>query len=135
MKRVVTVFWLASTFAISGIAVAGGAHATPPPPPTFCDYALSVPEVVQVSGASMVTATLTPVQCGAPFRPYASVVCIQGAEAATQCTQARESATAQVFMPYHPGATYTSSGRGLGTVFNDMSEPNWQIVGPLTAVL
>jgi hypothetical protein len=105
MKRVVTVFWLASTFAISGVAIAGGAHATPPPPPTFCDYALSVPEVVQVSGASMVTATLTPVQCGAPF------------------------------MPYHPGATYTSSGRGLGTVFNDMSEPNWQIVGPLPAVL
>ena len=43
---------------------------------------------------------------------------------------------AQVFYePYRPGATYISTGRGLGTLFNDMSEPNWQVLGPVSATL
>jgi hypothetical protein len=90
---------------------------------------------VQVSGADMVTATLTPAGCAGAFRPYISMVCVQGADSAPQCTQARETDTAQVYTPYRPGATYTSSGRGLGTLFNDMTEPNWQLLGPFTAVL
>jgi hypothetical protein len=136
MNRALVVIWAASTLVLSDVAGAGGAHADPPPPPgTLCSFTLSPPQVVQVSGKDMVTATLTPEGCAGAFRPHVSVVCVQGADAETQCSQARETATAQVYSPYRPGVTYTSTGRGLGTLFNDASEPNWQLLGPLTAVL
>lgn len=78
---------------------------------------------------------MTPAGCGGPFRPYLSVVCVQDGGSPAQCTQARDADTAQVYAPYHPGGTYTSTGRGLGTVFNDAPEPNWQLLGPFTAAL
>src|ERR1700733_541339 len=136
MNRPVMVLWVAATVALRGVAAAGGAHAEPPPPPgTPCSFTLSPPQVVQLSGASMVTATVTPAGCGGPFRPYLSVVCVQDGGLPSQCTQARDADTAQVYAPYHPGGTYTSTGRGLGTVFNDAPEPNWQLLGPFTAAL
>ena len=135
MNRALVVFGVASTVLLGGIAGASGAQAEPAPPGTLCSFNLSPPERVQVSGADMVTATLTPAGCAGAFRPYISMVCVQGADSAPQCTQARETDTAQVYTPYRPGATYTSSGRGLGTLFNDMTEPNWQLLGPFTAVL
>jgi hypothetical protein len=136
MSWALKVVWLTSSVTLGAVAVASGAHADPPPPPgTLCSYTLSPPQVVQVSGKDMVTATLTPDGCAGAFRPYLSVVCVQGGSAPNTCTQARETDTAQVYAPYQPGATYTSSGRGLGTLFNDMAEPNWQLVGPITAAL
>ena len=83
----------------------------------------------------MVTAAVTPTGCAGPFRPRLSVVCLQRSDSPTQCTQARDTDTAQLSVPHQPGATYTSTGRGLGAVFNDASEPNWQLLGPFTAVL
>lgn len=135
MNRAVMVFCLPLTVALSGVVGASGAHAQPPPPGTPCSFTLSPPEVVQVSGGDMVTATMTPAGCGGPFTPRLSVACIQGADSTTQCTQARGTDPAQVFTPYRPGATYTSTGRGLGSVFSDASEPNWLVLGPFTAVL
>jgi hypothetical protein len=136
MNRALTAVWVVLTVALSVIAGAGVAHADPPPPPgTLCSFTLSVPQVMQVAGKDMVSATLTPDGCAGAFRPYASVVCVQGADSPAQCTQARDTATAQVYVPYRPGGTYTSTGRGLGTLFNDAAEPNWQLLGPLTAVL
>jgi hypothetical protein len=135
MNRAVTGLCAAMGLALSGVLGATGAHAQPAPPGTLCAFELSPPQVVQVSGAAMVTATLTPASCAGPFRPHLSVVCVQGADAPPLCTQARNTDTAQVYMPYRPGLTYTSSGRGLGTVWTDMSEPNWQLLGPVTAVL
>ena len=120
-----------STLALSGVAGASGVQANPPPPGTLCSFDLSPP----VAGADVVTATLTPLGCAGAFRPHLSVVCIQRADSAPQCSQGRGTDTAQVSVPLHPGATYTSSGRGLGTLFNDMAEPNWQLLGPITAVL
>ena len=69
MDRAVTVFWLALSAALSGVAGASGAHAQPPPPGTLCSFTLSPPQVVQVSGADMVTATLSPAAARAPFGP------------------------------------------------------------------
>jgi len=136
MNRALVVVWVALTVALGVVAGAGDAHADPPPPPgTLCSFTLSLPQVVQVSGKDMVTATLTPDGCAGAFRPYVSVVCVQGADSPNQCTQARDTATAQVYAPYRPGVTYTATGRGLGTLFNDAAEPNWQLLGPLTAVL
>jgi hypothetical protein len=136
MNRAVVVLWVASTVGLAGVAAAAAAHAGPlPPPGTPCSFTLSPPQVVQVSGADMVTATLTPAGCGGPFRPYLSVVCVQDVASTAHCSQAREADTAQVYVPYRAGATYTSTGRGLGAVFNDAAEPNWQLLGPLSAAL
>ena len=123
-----------------GLTLAGGvspavAAAQPPPPGTPCSFTLSPPQVTPVSGTNMVTATVTPAGCAGPFRPRLSVVCLQRSDSPTQCTQARDTDTAQLSVPHQPGATYTSTGRGLGAVFNDASEPNWQLLGPFTAVL
>ena len=120
-----------SAFALSGFAGASGVLANPPPPGTLCSFELSPPVV----GADGVTATLTPLGCAGAFRPHLSVVCLQRADSSPQCSQGRGTDTAQVSVPFVPGATYTSSGRGLGTLFNDMAEPNWQLLGPITAFL
>jgi len=127
--------WLCSVFVLSGVAGASSVQAQPPPPGTLCSFTLSPPQVVQVDGADMVTATVTPAGCAGAFRPRSSVVCVQGADATNQCSQGRDAGTAQVFTPYRPGASYTATGRGLGTLFNDASEPSWQLLGPITAVL
>lgn len=126
---------VALTLALAGIAGPSGAHAQPPPPGTLCSFTLSPPHVVPVSGTDMVIATLTPAGCVGPFTPRVSVVCVQRADSPAECKQARDADTAQVYVPFRPGATYTSTGRGLGAVFNDASEPNWQLLGPFTAVL
>ena len=127
--------WLSVALVLGGISGAGSVQAQPPPPGTLCSFTLSPPHVVQVDGADMVTATVTPAGCAGAFRPRSSVVCVQGSDASTQCSQGRDEATAQVFTPYRPGASYTSTGRGLGSLFNDASEPNWQLLGPITAAL
>jgi hypothetical protein len=129
------VLWVALTLALGGIVGLASAHAQPPPPGTPCSFTLSAPQVVPVSGADMVTATVTPTGCAGPFTPRLSVVCVQRADSPAQCSQARDTDTAEVSVPYAPGATYKSTGRGLGAVFNDASEPNWQLLGPFTAVL
>ena len=135
MNRLVMVLSVALPLMLSGLAGATSAHAQPPPPGTLCSFTLTPPEVVPTSRANMVTATMTPAGCAVPFSSRMSVVCVQRADSPAQCTQARDSDTAQIFVPYDPGATYTSTGRGLGAVFNDASEPNWQLLGPFTAVL
>ena len=136
MNRAVMVLWGVATSAMCGVAGASGVQAEPlPPPGTLCSFTLSPPQVVRVSGADMVTATVTPVSCAGAFRPGVSVVCVQAADSSAQCTQARGEDTAQVYLPYRPGGTYTSTGRGLGTLFNDASEPNWQLLGPFTTAL
>lgn len=87
------------------------------------------------SAADMVTVTLTTGGCAGPFRPRVSVVCIQGANSTPQCTQARDDATAEVYATCRLGLAYTATGKGLGTEFSGASEPNCQLLGPITAVL
>jgi hypothetical protein len=135
MFRTVAVSGLSLALILSGVAGASSVQAQPPSPGTLCSFSLSPPQVVHVDGADMVTATLTPQECAGPFRPHLSVVCVQGADSSTQCSQGRGTATAQVYTPYRPGTSYTSTGRGLGTLFNDASEPNWQLLGPIQATL
>jgi hypothetical protein len=137
MSRPRLLVWVALTaaFAVALANVTGTrmARAEPPPP---CSFALSPPEVVQVSGVNMVTATVAPAACGMPAGPFLSVACLQGADSATQCSQAHGSDTARVYAPYRPGATYTSTGRGLGSWIGQSSPtPDWQILGPDIATL
>jgi hypothetical protein len=133
MSRLILVLVSVFAAALTGVAGAGVAGAEPPPP---CGFMLSPPQVVDVSGAPMVTATVEPAVCLMPGIAAVSVACIRGADGTTQCTQAHGSDTAQVYTPYRPGATYTSTGRGLGAWNGQWyATPDWQILGPFTATL
>jgi hypothetical protein len=120
---------------LTGCTRAAVAHAEPPAP---CSYTLSLPEVVQVGGASMVTATVTPSACGFPARPGQAVACVQpqGDDSVISCMQGKGDDPAQVYVPYRPDETYVSTGRGCGAWAGVMElTPNCQILGPLTATL
>jgi hypothetical protein len=135
MNRTVVIF--TAFMALAPCLAAGSftAHAELPPPGTPCSFTLSPPHVVPSPDGDVVTATVAPAGCMGPFSPRLSVVCIQRSDSTPQCSQGRGSGTAAVFTSYEPGANYTSTGRGLGAVFNDASEPNWQLLGPITGVL
>ncbi|MCV7226017.1 hypothetical protein H7J73_08220 [Mycolicibacterium komossense] len=129
--------WLlawAGVVALSGLTGITAAHAEPPPP---CSFTLSAPEVVQVDGVAMVTATLGPDACGFPAGPSLSIACLQlqGVDTGGTCTQAHGSDPAQIYVPYRPGGTYASSGRGCPS-WAGQSPAQWcQILGPVTATL
>jgi hypothetical protein len=138
MIRSVLAFWVAFSVMLSGVGAATIAHADPPPPPP-CAFTLSPPQVVQVAGASMVTATVEIGNCVAPpAGPTMSVACVQlqAANAVTQCAQAHGQDAAQVFYsPYQPGATYIATGRGCPSWIGQSIAPICQILGPETATL
>ncbi len=136
MNRAAVVIGLSSAVVLGGLASAGGAHAQPAPNPGPCNYTLSPPQVVQVNGVTKVTATLTPAGCLAPWRPKYGIACLSIQGGAEQCTNSREAAPTQVFYePYQPGATYESTGRGCGAIFDYTTDPNCLLVGPVTATL
>ena len=119
--------------AVTGVVAAGVADAEPTPP---CSFTLSPPQVVQVSGASFVTATVAPAGCEAPSNPHQSVACLQlqGSDSPGQCMAARGILTAQVYHRYQPGATYVSTGRGCASTGNP-PRSICQSVGPYPATL
>ena len=119
------------------LTVAGPASvASAEPGPAACSYTLSPPQVVQLSGANMVTATLVPAACNRS-QPYLLVACIQlqGSDGPGQCAQGTGTLPAQVYyQPYRPGTTYVSDGRGCAIVTAPPGS-TCQTVGPLTATL
>jgi hypothetical protein len=124
---------LATGFAM--VAVSAPAVAEPESPP--CSFALTPPRVVDVSGTSMVTATVGFAGCSVAAEPTSSVACVQmqGSETAEQCAMMWGPTTAQVFYgPYRPGATYVSTGRGCASTGNP-PRSSCQTTGPLTATL
>jgi len=131
------VIGLTSTVVLTaGIVSAGGAQAQPPPNPGPCNYTLSPPQVVQVDGVSKVTATLTPAGCLTPWKPKYGIACLSIQGGSERCTNSRNAVPTQVFYePYEPGATYRSTGRGCGAIFDYTTDPNCLLVGPLTATL
>ncbi|GAC1398249.1 MAG: hypothetical protein NVSMB60_09050 [Mycobacterium sp.] len=85
-----------------------------------CTYTLSSPELVQVSGVTMVSATLAPFPCTGSINPNSMTVCVkaQGDYTNGQCAFESRPVAAQVyFAPYRRGTTYVSTGRGCGSVF------------------
>jgi hypothetical protein len=127
------VLTVAAGLALAGSA-AGLALAEPGSPP--CSYTLSPPQVVQLSGTNVVTATLSPAGCNRATA-YLLVACVQlqGSDGAGQCAQGQGILPAQVFyQPYRPGATYVSTGRGCANTGNP-PQPVCQPTGPLTVTL
>lgn len=135
MMRALTVAWLALTLGLAGIAVSTVASAEPLPP---CGYQLSTPALVQVNGATMVTATVEPAICiMPPAGPSLSVACLQlqGVDSGGTCTQSHDSDTAQVYVPYRPGGTYAAYGRGCPSWIGQNTAQLCQQLGPNTATL
>src|SRR5262245_4821592 len=117
---------------LGGTAPVADAEPTAPP----CSYRLSPPQVVQLSGTNVVTATLSPAACN-QSTAYLTVACVQlqGSDGPGQCAQQSGILTAQVFyQPYRPGARYVSTGRGCANTGNP---PQGVCVpmGPLSATL
>lgn len=113
-----------------------GQASAEPGGPTACSYTLSPPHVVQVSGTSMVTATVSPAACD-QAESQLSVACVQlqGGEGPPKCQQGNGILTAQVyFAPYRPGATYIATGRGCALTGNP-PQSVCQTTGPYTETL
>ena len=125
------------TVSVAALAAAWApvtAVASAEPAVSACDYRLSLPHVVAVSGTDMVTVTMAPAACDRAT-PHQSVACVQlqGGSGPGKCAQSNGPLTAQVFLsPYRPGATYVATGRGCATKGNP-PQSVCRPVGPLTA--
>jgi hypothetical protein len=122
----------ATALALAGTAPVASAEPSPP----SCQYTLSPPQVVQLSGTNVVTATLSLAGCDQSVA-YQTVACVQlqGSDGPGQCAQQVGILTAQVFyQPYRPGATYTATGRGCANTGNP-PQPVCKPMGPITATL
>ncbi len=126
MVRSLTLVIAAALLPVAGTAAVAVAE----PPPT-CTYNLTPPQVVDVSGTNMVTATISPGACERS-NTYLSVACIQmqGSPGPPKCQENNGVLPAQVFYsPYEPGATYVSTGRGCANTGNP-PQPVCTPVGP-----
>lgn len=131
MIRSLTILVAAATLPLAGTTAVAVAE----PPPT-CSYNLTAPQVVNVSGTNMVTATIQPGACERA-NVYLSVACVQkqGSQEAPKCEENNGVLPAQVFYaPYEPGATYVSTGRGCANTGNP-PQPVCTPVGPYTATI
>ncbi|OBF11421.1 hypothetical protein A5727_20810 [Mycobacterium sp. ACS4331] len=113
------------------------ASAAPEADPVLCQYTLSEPRVVDVSGTAMVNASLTPSGCTGSAEPNATQVCVSvaGSSTAGKCAELPGYGTAQVYLsPYVPGQTYTVRGRGCA---NQAQPPLYfcSTLGPKSATL
>ena len=132
MIRSLMALTAAPALALAGTTAMAGASPAPP----ACAYALSPPEVVQLSGTNVVTATLTPAACD-ESDAYLLVACVQlqGSDGPGQCAEGQGILPAQVYyQPYRPGATYFSTGRGCSSKGNPPT-PVCSTTGPVTAAL
>jgi hypothetical protein len=100
---------------------AGIAHASPSDDDGTgqCTFVLSQPKVVQISGLSLVSATMRPGPCTIHATPNVSVVCLSVVGSGTQgeCASKNGQDPAEVRYPYQPGATYVLRGQGCASTF------------------
>lgn len=118
------------------LALGAAPIASAEPSPAGCEYTLSPPQIVQLSGTNVVTSTLSLAACDHSVG-YQNVACVQlqGSPGPGQCAEQVGFLTAQVFyQPYRPGATYVATGRGCATTGNP-PQPVCKPMGPLTATL
>jgi hypothetical protein len=94
----------AAVLSVGGTAAVANAEPSAPP----CSYRLSPPQVVQLSGTNVVTATLSPAACDRSTA-YQTVACVQlqGSDGPGQCAQQNGILPAQVF--YQPTGPLTAT--------------------------
>lgn len=124
--KVLRALSVAPMILVTSIIAVGSAGVTNAAPPAgadagSCSWVLTPPRVVQVSGASMVLATVNAGPCTMDAVPNDSVVClsIKGEDSQGQCGHRAGSYPALIYRPYRPGATYIVTGQGCADVFED----------------
>lgn len=125
--------------AAAGLSCAAGANAEPEsdgPEQPSCNYTLSEPRVVDVSGRPMVMATLKPYPCTGSINPNSLTVCVsaQGDPSAGECGFSAVPDQAEVYAPYKPGTTYVTRGTGCASVYTTQGSI-CSTVGPVTTTL
>ncbi len=125
----------ASAAASIAVGAAVIAVADPAADPILCNYTMSDPQVVDVSGTKMVNASLTPASCNGTAEPFSSQVCLSSGSAAGSCAELPGYQKAQVYLsPYVPGQSYTVRGRGCA----NQAQPPLSFcssIGPRTVTL
>ncbi|HNM85607.1 MAG: hypothetical protein U0Q20_00065 [Mycobacterium sp.] len=127
---------LSAVFAGS-VVIGGAAPAAAEPTPVMCDFTLSPPSVVDVSGTPMVTASITPGACTGVAKPTFTQVCLSAAGSSTagRCAELPGYNAARVYLsPYVPGVAYTARGRGCAAQTSPPA-PICTTVGPTTVTL
>jgi hypothetical protein len=122
MTRSIGVIVSSFAVALMGLSCATVATASPPTDGAeqpSCVYTLSPAQLVDVSGTTMVTATLTPYPCTGSINPNSMTVCVEPEQnpAAGRCGFSAIPSFAEVFVPYKPGMTYIAKGTGCGSVY------------------
>lgn len=84
-----------------------------------CSFILTPPKVAQVSGLSVVVATLRPGPCTMHAQPNSSVVCLSvaGQGSPGECASKNGQNPAEVRYPYQPGTTYVVKAQGCVSTF------------------
>jgi hypothetical protein len=84
-----------------------------------CSFILTPPKVGQVSGLSVVLATLRPGPCTMHASPNSSVVCLSvaGQGSPGECASRNGQNPAEVRYPYQPGTTYVVKAQGCVSTF------------------
>ncbi|MDT5199921.1 MAG: hypothetical protein QOH34_1443 [Mycobacterium sp.] len=121
LPRFLTVLWTGLSMAFVAVSPAGVSHAEPSGDEGTgqCTFVLSQPKVVQISGLSLVSATMRPGPCTIHASPNLSVVCLSVAGSGSQgeCASKNGQDPAEVRYPYQPGATYVLRGQGCASTF------------------
>jgi hypothetical protein len=121
LPRSLTVLWAGLLMAFIAVCPAGVSHASPSDDDGTgqCTFVLSQPKVVQISGLSLVSATMRPGPCTIHATPNLSVVCLSVAISGSQgeCASKNGQDPAEVRYPYQPGATYVVRGQGCASTF------------------
>jgi hypothetical protein len=127
---------LSTGVATSGMTMATAEADPSAEPEQSCTYTLSAPQLVVGSGATMVTATLSPFPCTDGINPNSMTVCVRtaGDDSGGECSSEARPIAARVFVPYRPGTTYQSTGRGCGSTF-DGAPTTCTTVGPQSTTL
>lgn len=129
-------------FLVSGLiaplafATTSVAAAQPDSPDVNCDYELSKPHVVSVSGIAMVAVVVNPIGCKGLASPDRATACVsrQGDDQEGRCAETTGYRSAQVLYPYEPGRTYVARGNGCAAIYKPIThicEP----LGPVSATL
>ncbi len=117
-------------------ALYGSAPAVAAPEEPGCATTVTTPQVIDVSGTAMVSASTSPGACNRS-EPQLQVVCLQrvGSQLAPKCEEAGGPATARVLLsPYVPGATYVATGRSCANQ-GSPAVPFCRAAGPVSATL
>jgi disulfide bond formation protein DsbB len=121
LRRSLTALWAGLLMAAIAVYPAGVAQASPSGDDGTgqCSFILTQPKVVQVSGLTLVSATLRPGPCTMHASPNSSVVCLSVAGGGMQgeCASKNGPDPAEVRYPYQPGSTYVLRAQGCASTF------------------